>query len=331
MTEKGEGIAQELGESGIDKLVEIAGGDGRPLPSGQIKPYRFGHDNLAALSDHNGLDLVNERFCRFAREELYFFLRQQPRIDFIQPDIETFANYRRGLDHFLSISTCYIGELRASCLLIMRANFVSLLTSAYFGGALEYGRPDATEFTASEARVRDLCTRRLANALERSWSNITPLSIDVSHHEDKLQFLQFLSDQDPVLRSSIMIDLPDLDPALIEVVYPVQALKAIAPQMRAAMQVASRDEDSAWRAQFERAILNIPLTATAKLTDIDLPLAKLLELKTGHIVPLNVEINPQLLVEGAAIFDVTPGQRGQQAAVSLDRRLATPSEEDSTP
>lgn len=331
MTEKGDAIAQKLGDGGIDKLVEIAGREGPPLPSGKIKPYRFGHDNLAALTDHNGVDLVNERFCRFAREELFVFLRQQPRIDFIQPDIETFANYRKDLDHFLSISTCYIRELRASCLLVMRANFVSLLTSAYFGGALEYGPADATEFTASEARVRDLCTKRLVSALKRSWNDITTLSIDVSHHEDKLQFLHFLNDQDPVLRSTFMIDLAGLEPALIEVVYPMQSLKAIAPQMRVAMQVATSDEDSAWRAQFERAILNIPLTAKAKLAEIDLPLARLVELKTGHVISLDVEINPRLLVEGAELFDVTPGQRGQRAAVSLDRRLATPLEEDTTP
>ncbi|MEM8579203.1 MAG: FliM/FliN family flagellar motor switch protein [Pseudomonadota bacterium] len=315
------GLGASLSDTEVDDLVKIAqNGAARPTAT-DVKPYQFGHDNLAELSDHNGLEVVNERFCRIARERMFQFLRTYANVNYIQPGAETYENFRRGLDPFLSMTLVYVPEIRANCLVVMRPDFVSLLTNTYFGGPLEYLSTTRRDFTESEARVRSLFVQELLKGFEQAWREIVPLSFEVKQHEDSLAFLHFVEEEDQVLRSSFIVELPEVDPALIEVLYPVQALKSIAPEIRAAMQSTAAPENVLWRARFHRALIDIPLTLTARLAEVDLPLHELAQLKTGKVLPLNADLSPQLLIEDARLFDVVPGKRGRRAAVSLERKL----------
>ncbi|MEO0678020.1 MAG: FliM/FliN family flagellar motor switch protein [Pseudomonadota bacterium] len=324
-------LSGELGPGGLDRLVELVGNAPGPKPPQDVKSYRFGRDNLADLSDYNGLETVNERFCRMAREDLYSFLRMPPKFTFVQPGVETFGDFCQGLDPYLSLTTLRVDALRANCLIVLRPEFISLLTNAYFGGALEYQSSDKREFTASETRVRDLFVGMAAGTLGRAWHDLLEVDFEVRAHEDNLQYVAFVAPNEPVLRSSFLIHLPDVDPALMEVVYPVQALKMVAPEMRTAMQHLSNQNDRAWRARFERAVMNIPFAATAQLARFDMPLAQLASLKTGDVMPVELGLSPKLIVDGAPLFEVTPGQRGRRAAVSLDHKLDLQDREEDTP
>ncbi|MCH2078849.1 MAG: FliM/FliN family flagellar motor switch protein [Rhodobacteraceae bacterium] len=321
-------LTEKLGDAQIDTLVEMAQRKPAQPDPDSVKPYKFGHDNLSDLSDHSGLDLVNERICRLARDNMFGFLRMHPKLAHLLPGVETYANFVRDLDPFQSLTTAHIPQLRASCLLVLRPEFITLLTNTYFGGALEYHKNTKQEFTVSEARVRSLFVSSFLTTLEQAWDDVVPLTFAIQQQEDNLGFLHFVDPEEPVLRSSFIVRFPEIESALIEVIYPVQALKVIAPEIRSAMQSTVTAVNSVWRTRFHRALLNIPMEVTAQLAAVEVPLNNLASLETGKVLPLQADLNPQLLADEAPLFDVVPGQRGRLAAVSLERKLEYLTRED---
>jgi flagellar motor switch protein FliM len=293
-------------------------------PSGgtaNVRAYRFGSDNRGILGDTYGLRMINERFCRLARAVFLPFLRFHPRISSFPPEVKSFDSYSDGLDNFVSLTISRIEPLRGTQLVVLHPSFVSLLTDAYYGGSIRNAPSRRTEFTATENRVIEIVTQGLNKMLEMAWRDLTPLSFHVQSREENLQFATFVESSDLVVNCSFLIQLPDTDPASIDVLYPLQALKPLAAQLRSRMQSDVVEEDYTWRERLERAVKQVPLTLTARLAEPMLPLGRLGEVAPGRIVPVDLTPRPELLVEDMPVFSAEVGEVAGRAAVNLIRRI----------
>lgn len=314
----------------IDDLIHKLRSGTKKIPTSSppAKPYRFGSDNLSVLGNYQGLRMINERFCRRARSVFLPFLRIQPRISAAPPEVNSFQYFCEGLDNFVSLTSVGVEELRSSCLTVLRPSFVSLLTNAYYGGDIAYPTEERTEFTASEHRVIDLCTTELHRALATAWADVYRLSFSRKVHEDNLQFATFAESDEQVMCCSFEVHLPGVPSAKFDIIYPVQALKPIASKLRSGMQSDHATEDLRSKKNLEKAVMKVPLNVTARLATPEVALKQLMELTPGCVVPVNLRLNPQLLVEGKAFFDVEPGEQNGRAAVSLIRRCEDFSQEE---
>lgn len=307
----------------VDGLLDIENGDGSDNKAANVKPYKFGSDNLQVMGDYYGLRMINERFCRLARSVFLPFLRMQPRISSFPPEVKTFGAYCDELENFVSLSISRIDELRSSQMITLQPEFVGLLTDAYYGGSISYFSNQRSEFTATENRVIQIVTKGLNQALETAWRDLMPLTFSHTQHEENLQFATFIESDDKVVSCAFIIQLPDADPAMLDIVYPLQALKPIASQLRSRMQSDLVDDDLNWRERLQAAVMAVPLDVTAQLAKPTIPLSNLTGLKKGQIMPVDLAPRPQLLVQGKPIFDAEIGSQGGQAALSLTRKLQT--------
>ncbi|SPF80087.1 Flagellar motor switch protein FliM [Pseudoprimorskyibacter insulae] len=304
---------------GLKNLDAGEGGDGS-----HIRPYKFGTDNRSILGDYYGLRMINERFCRLARSVFLPFLRMHPRISSFPPEVKTFDHYCDELENFVSLTTSKIDELRGSQMIVLAPNFVSLLTDAYYGGAIQNLPTRRTEFTATETRVIEIVTNGLNKALEMAWRDLTHLTFQATNHEENLQFATFVESSELVVNCSFIIQLPDTDPANLDILYPLQTLKPLAAQLRSRMQSDLVDDDITWRQRLERAVMNVPLEITARLADPTVNLAQLNGLKPGKLVTCDLKPNPTMLVEGSPMFAADLGEVGGRSALSITRRIKTP-------
>lgn len=299
----------------LDMEAEKTGG------TANVRPYRFGSDNLSIMGDYYGLRMINERFCRLARSTFLPFLRIQPRISSFPPEVKRFSQYCDELENFVSLTTSRVDALRSNQLVMLPPNFVSLLTNAYYGGQIAYLPNGRNEFTAAENRVIQIVTSGLNRALEGAWKDLMLLNFTNPVHEENLQFATFVDSADMVVSCTFIIQLPEVDPATFDVIYPLQALKPIAAQLRSRMQSDLVADDVKWRARLHAAVLAVPLNATARLAQPMVPLSLLTGVAPGKIVPVDLAPRPQLLIEGMPFFDAEPGEQAGHAALSLTRRL----------
>jgi flagellar motor switch protein FliM len=302
---------------GLRGLDAEGTGDG----AAAVQPYRFGTDNRAMLGDTYGLRMINERFCRLARPVFLPFLRMHPRISSFPPEIKTFEQYANELDNFTSLTISRMEPLRGTTMITLHPDFVSLLTDAYYGGAIRHQPNRRTEFTTTENRVIELVTTGLNRALEAAWRDLAPLSFHVASHEENLQFATFVEGRDLVVNCSFIIQLPDTDPANLDILYPLQALKPLAAQLRSRMQSDVVDDDATWRARLARAVMAVPLTVTARLAEPQVPLGALDRRAPGQMLPVDLAPAPVLMVADKPLFAGEIGAANGHAAISLTRRL----------
>ena len=313
-SEEVDALMDGLKSSNHDVNADVSG-------SSDVRTFQFGQDDLSLMGDYYALRLINERFARIARGVFLPMLRVQPRISPFPPEVKTFDEYCDSIDSFMNLNISRMEELRGPMLMTLRPKFVSTLTASYYGGSIFQPDQKRNEFTSTEERVIEIVHRGLSNSLADAWSDLMPITFSQPSREVNPQFASFVDGSELVIICSFLIQLPNAEAVNLEVVYPLQTLKPIASQLRSRVQSDSGDDDVTWREKMERAILNIPLNITALLGEPVMSMGQLIRLKTGDVVPIQINEGIEVRVEDNPIFLAEIGEVSGQVAVSLSRRI----------
>ena len=287
----------------------------------EVSSFTFGSDNLELLGDYYALRLINERFARLVRSIFLPMLRLQPKINPFPPEVKTYDEYSAGLESFMSLSTSRIEELRGSMLLVLDPSFISILTNCYYGGKLASFPSKKAEFTATEERIIEIVSDGIRRCLESSWKDLMPITIRHAGREVNPQFATLVESTDSVIICSFVIQLPNIDSASFDIIYPLQTLKPIASLLRSRVQSDVVEDDTSWRDKLQNSILNIPLPVSAILSEPQIKVSKMVRLKEGDILPLGPVDGVNFFVKEKLFFKAEIGESNGQAAISLKSRL----------
>ncbi|MBM3611423.1 MAG: flagellar motor switch protein FliM [Alphaproteobacteria bacterium] len=316
----------------VDALIEGLGGGAEPAgPSiisagAEVRSFQFGADELSLLGDYYALRMINERFCRYARSVFLPMLRVQPRMSSFPPEVKTFDEYAHGVESFVSLTNSRMEELRGAQLTVLPPHFIALLTNSYYGGSVTAMKRKSGEFTATEQRVIEIVTEGLNEALFMAWRDLMPVHFTVQGREENIQFASFVDGGDTVIVCTFLVQLPKGDPVSFDVIYPLQTLKPIASQLRSRVQSDKSGDNLSWRQKLERAILNIPLTVTARLAQPTVSMRSLIQMQQGHVFPIQIVGKIDVMVEGRPIFEADLGEMNGQAALNLRKRIKKPAD-----
>ena len=304
-----EGLSEDSGEASVS-----------PAEDKNIRPFQFGSDDLSLLGDYYALRMINERFARMARQVFLPMLRIQPRISSFPPEVKTFDEYTAGIENFMSLNISRIEELRGSMLAVLSPTFISVLTNSYYGGKIKPLATTRSEFTATEERIIEIISSGLNDTLEVAWRDLMEINIQYSSREVNPQFASFVDGSDLVIICSFVVQLPDIDAASFDIIYPLQTLKPIASLLRSRVQSDKANDDKSWRDRMERAVLEIPLDLTARLSEPTVSMNKLIRLKAGDVFPIDIGEGVEILIEKLPFYSGELGEVGGQAAISLTER-----------
>ena len=304
-----EGLSEDSGEAAVS-----------PAEDKDIRPFQFGSDDLSLLGDYYALRMINERFARMARQGFLPMLRIQPRISSFPPEVKTFDEYTAGIENFMSLNISRIEELRGSMLAVLSPTFISVLTNSYYGGKIKPLATTRSEFTATEERIIEIISSGLNDTLEVAWRDLMEINIQYSSREVNPQFASFVDGSDLVIICSFVVQLPDIDAASFDIIYPLQTLKPIASLLRSRVQSDKANDDKSWRDRMERAVLEIPLDLTARLSEPTVSMNKLIRLKAGDVFPIDIGEGVEILIEKLPFYSGELGEVGGQAAISLTER-----------
>jgi flagellar motor switch protein FliM len=106
----------------------------------------------------------------------------------------------------------------------------------------------------------------------------------------------------------------------------LQTLKPIASQLRSRVQSDKSGDNLSWRQKLERAILNIPLTITARLAQPRVSMRSLIQMQRGDVFPIQISGKIDVLLEGRPMFEAELGEINGQAALNLKNRIKKPAD-----
>ena len=287
----------------------------------EYKSFQFGSDDLSLLGDYYALRLINERFARTVRSVFLPLLRVQPRISSFPPEVKTYEEYSSGLDAFMSMTNSRIDELRGSMLTVLPPNFVNLCTSSRYGGKLEVSETSRTEFTSTEEKIIEVINEGIGKVLEQSWRDLTPITIKFHSREQNPQFAAFVESSDLIIVCSFVMQLPKVDSMSFDIVYPLQTLKPVSSLLRSRVQSDVVESNLSWRDKLEKAVLEVPLRVQSNLSEPIVSMSKLLRIKEGDTLNINVDDTVDFYVSNQKYFKAEMGEVKGNASVKLTKRL----------
>ena len=303
------------------KSGEINSGDGLNNDI-EVTSFTFGSDNLELMGDYYALRLINERFARMVRGIFLPMLRLQPKINPFPPEVKTYDEYSAGLENFMSLTTSRIEELKGSMLLVMDPSFISILTNCYYGGKLASLPLKKAEFTATEERIIEIVSDGIGRALENAWKDLMPISIKNVGREINPQFATLVESTDSVIICSFVIQLPNVDSASFDIIYPLQTLKPIASLLRSRVNSDVVEDDKTWRERLQNSVLNVPLPVSAILSEPKVKVSQMVNFKKGDLLQLGPVEGVDFLVDKKILFKAEIGESNGQAAISLKNRIS---------
>jgi len=316
---------RKLSSDEVNALIEGLGSESAApsaiMDGDDVRPFQFGSDDLSLLGDYHALRIINERFARLARAVYLPMLRIQPRISSFPPEVKTFDEYTAGIENFMSLSISRIEELRGNVLTVFTPNFISVLTNSYYGGKIAALPSKKTEFTATEERIIELVNDGLNDTLQVAWRDLMQITVTHQNREINPQFASFVDGAELVIICSFVVQLPDTDAASFDVIYPLQTLKPIAAQLRSRLQADVAEDDHTWREKMERAVLNIPLSVTGRLSEPVVSMFQLINMQIGDTFPITIGEGVEVQIDGQAAFLCERGEVGVNAAINLKSRL----------
>jgi flagellar motor switch protein FliM len=249
-------------------------------------------------------------------------LRLQPKINPFPPEVKTYDEYSAGLENFMSLTTSRIEELKGSMLLVMDPSFISILTNCYYGGKLASFPLKKAEFTATEERIIEIVSDGIGRALENAWKDLMPISIKNVGREINPQFATLVESTDSVIICSFVIQLPNVDSASFDVIYPLQTLKPIASLLRSRVNSDVVEDDKTWRERLQNSVLNVPLPVSAILSEPKVKVSQMVNFKKGDLLQLGPVEGVDFLVDKKILFKAEIGESNGQAAISLKNRIS---------
>ena len=286
-------------------------------PPKEFKPYALGADDVGLLGDLYTLRLINERFGRQIRSVLLPMLRFAPRVSTLPPETRRFDDYTAGLDAFLSLTTLRVDALKGSILITMPARLVSILVNSFFGGRGDSPVTRQSEFTPTEERMIQIVLEGAIATLNDAWREVFPANFEFMGSEMNPAFLSFVEGQEQVVVSSFIVQLPFAKPVTIEILYPLQMLKQIAPLLRSKVQRIGDNRDENWARRLRESLMDVPLTIAPRVAEPTVDLTQLLRLKPGTIIEIPAFNTIPIYIEGHSIYQGRIGEKDGKMAISL--------------
>lgn len=315
-----EALLASVGDAPVD--TNISSVDARN--NEDVREFVFGRDDMNLMGDFTALRLLNERFSRAVRMVFLPMLRFQPRINTFPPKIITLDEYIEGLDPFMSLNIAKIEELRGGqALFTFEPRFVTLLVNRFYGGEGMGGSGDGeeearTEFTPTEERITQVMLDDLFKCLSSSWRELIDLTFTWQNTETNSQFLSFVEGGDTVVVCNFVIQLPESDPTQFDVVYPLQALKPLAPQLRSSIQADVGEPDETWQERLSQAVMDVTMPLTSRIAEPVISIDEMMVLKPGTVLQINPIENVEVFIEDKKFYNARMGDVEGYSAIRLD-------------
>ena len=278
----------------------------------------LGSASANPLGDLQALGHVNQHLARSLRALFEPLLRQGVRVAAEPIAVERFDDYLEGRGGGLtSVTLIGMAPLSGHAMLVLDGALTFRLVDVYFGGPGLVPNPLPAEFTptadAMIARIASGFAERLAGA----WGELAEIAFVPGRTEANPAMLSTIDGDDRVVRTRFLLTIGEGRQTVVDLLYPAASLKPIASILSSKVQSRRQAEDPAWRNRLTRAVMNVKLPLRSVLAEPVIPLAQLMSLKPGDIIPISFGPEIPLLISNRKFARGAVGAANGRAAIRV--------------
>jgi len=323
-----------LSQDEVDALLNGMGGDEietevETEEDGSARDYNFGSEDRIIRGRMPTLEMINERFGRYLRISLFNMLRRSAEISVSSIQVMKFSEYIHTLFVPTSLNMFHMHPLRGTGLMVFEPKLVFTILDNYFGGEGRFqARIEGREFTATELRVIHMVLQTCFKDLTEAWSPVMEVDFEFVNHEVNPQFANVVSPSEVVVISTFHIELEG-GGGDIHITLPYSMIEPIRELLDTGIQSDSSSDDGRWKKSMKEEILLADVLLSAEFTQVEMSLNKILALKPGDIIPIEMPKTIVSKVEGIPMFNATFGEHKNKTALKISNRIEHP--KDTTP
>jgi len=297
-----------LTQDEIDALLhgvnsgDVDTNDTRNADDGEARRYDFASQDRIVRGRMPTLEMINERFARYFRINLFNMLRRSAEISIGGVQMLKFSEYVHSLFVPTSLNLVKVKPLRGTALFVIDPKLVFILVDNYFGGEGKYHtKIEGREFTPTEMRVIEMLLELAFKDLKEAWSPIMQINFEYMNSEVNPQFANIVSPSEVVVVTTFHVEL-DGGGGDLHVTMPYSMVEPIREILDAGVQSDRNETDERWVLALREDMKEAQVNMTTTLLEVTLSLADVLKIKPGDIIPVDLPEKSVMKVEDIPVF-----------------------------
>ena len=276
--------------------------DSADVNDGKARNYDFASQDRIVRGRMPTLEMINERFARYFRINLFNLLRRSAEISIGGVQMLKFSEYVHSLFVPTSLNLVKVKPLRGTALFVIDPKLVFILVDNYFGGEGKYHtKIEGREFTPTEMRVIEMLLGLAFKDLKEAWAPIMQINFDYINSEVNPQFANIVSPSEVVVVTTFHVEL-DGGGGDFHVTMPYSMVEPIREILDAGVQSDRSDTDERWVLALREDMKEAEVVLATTLLEVTLSLEEVLKIKPGDIIPVDLPENTVMKVEDIPIF-----------------------------
>jgi flagellar motor switch protein FliM len=320
-----------LSQDEVDALLKGVDGDlGDDKPesdAGAVRNYNMATQERIVRGRMPTLEIVNERFARLLRIELFNFLRRTVEVSVGPVRITKYSDFVRNLVVPTNLNLVLMKPLRGTALMVFDPTLVFLAVDNMFGGDGRFHtRVEGRDFTLTEQRIIQRILNIVFEAYSKSWEPVYPVQFEYFRSEMNTQFANIATPNEVVVATTFNIEM---GPASGEMhfCFPYSMLEPIRDILGSPLQGEVLGADKRWVKLMTQQVQAAEIEIVADLAQTKMQLGDVLNMKVGDVIPLNIAEAIEAHVDGVPVMLCKYGMFNGQYALRVEKLLRSNSTE----
>jgi flagellar motor switch protein FliM len=286
--------------------------------------YDFSSQDRIVRGRMPTLEMVNERFTRHMRISLFNMMRRTADVSINGIQMIKFGEYVHTLFVPTSLNMVRFRPLKGTALITMEARLVFILVDNFFGGDGRFhNKIEGREFTPTERRIVQMLLKIIFEDYKEAWSPVMDVSFEYLDSEVNPSMANIVSPTEVVVISSFHVEL-DGGGGDFHIALPYSMLEPIRELLDAGVKSDREDTDMRWSKALRDEIMDVQVEVSTKFIEAKLSLQKIMDLKTGDIIPITMPEHITVLVENLPSFRAKLGRSRDNLALKIESKIKRP-------
>jgi flagellar motor switch protein FliM len=320
-----------LSQDEVDALLKGVEGEGDDVKSaeeaGTVRDYNMATQERIVRGRMPTLEIINERFSRLVRIELFNFLRRAVEVSVGPVRIIKYSDFIRNLVVPTNINLIQMKPLRGNALMVFDPTLVFLIVDNMFGGDGRFHtRVEGREFTQTEHRIIQRILNIVFETYSKSWEPVYPVQFEYVRSEMNTQFANIATPNEVIVAITFNIEM---GPASGEMhfCFPYSMIEPIRDILSSSLQGEVLGADKRWVKLMTQQVQAAEIEIVADLAKTKMQLGEVLNMKVGDVIPLNIAEEIEGQVDGVPVMLCKYGLFNGQYALRVEKLLRSNSTE----
>ncbi|HEX5337110.1 MAG TPA: flagellar motor switch protein FliM, partial [Gallionella sp.] len=290
-------MSEFLSQDEVDSLLKGVTGETdddkghQDEAAGGVRPYNLASQERIVRGRMPTMEIINERFARLFRIGLFNFIRRTPEISVGPVRVLKFGEFIRNLHVPTNLNLIQAKPLRGNGLFIFDPNLVFLVVDNMFGGDGRFHtRVEGREFTQTEQRIIQKLLEVVFETYGKAWEAVNPLEFEFVRSEMNPQFANIATPNEVVIVTTFDIELSGNGGAF-HVCMPYSMLEPLKDLLYSTMQGEHMAVDKRWLQLLSKQVQSASIELVATLGQAEVTLEQVLKMRSGDVIPLEIEEN----------------------------------------